>query len=196
MEVMNTAYGPSGIEFVTSDTDFTVNDEWAAVTMGSQAELDMKSSLKQGSYADLNIYLLSNLGDDLLGFCYFPKGDTTDNDLTLDGCSILADSMPDGDMTDYNLGYTSVHETGHWFGLFHVFEGQACSGKGDFVNDTPLQSAATDGCPATSDSCPDSPGQDSIHNYMDYSYDECLEEFSLNQNQRMFSIYDQYRAGK
>lgn len=196
MEVMNAAYGPSGIGFNTLDTDFTVNDEWAAVTMGSQAELDMKSSLKQGTYADLNLYLLSDLGDDLLGFCYFPKSNVTENDLTLDGCSILADSMPDGDETDYNLGYTSVHESGHWFGLFHVFQGESCTGRGDYINDTPKQSIATEGCPQTQDSCPDSPGQDNIHNYMDYSYDACLESFTQQQGQRMFSSYDQFRAGK
>ena len=57
------------------------------------------------------------------------------------------------------------------FGLFHVFQGQACSGAGDMVDDTPIQSIATSGCPASQDSCPADPGEDNIHNYMDYSYD-------------------------
>lgn len=91
---MNTAYGPSGFSFNLLDTDFTVNDEWAAAGQGTQAELDMKSELHQGSYADLNLYFLSDLGGGLLGFCYFPEENPTSEELTLDGCVNLAASMP------------------------------------------------------------------------------------------------------
>ena len=96
MAVMNQAYAPSGFQFNTIDIDFTVNNEWASITQGSQGELDMKSALRKGSYSNLNVYLLSDLGDDLLGFCYFPEGSPSDEEFTLDGCSILADSMPGG----------------------------------------------------------------------------------------------------
>ncbi len=83
-----------------------------------------------------------------------------------------------------------------WLALFHVFQGNSCSGKGDYVSDTPAQRAPTEGCPAQSDSCPGEPGLDSIHNFMDYSYDACLDSFTQKQNQRMFSIFDQFRAGE
>lgn len=175
---MNDAYAPVGVTFVTKSIDFTINDEWAAAGQESTAEQEMKSSLRQGTYADLNLYLTSDLPDGLLGFCYFPLASPTDEDLVLDGCMCLADSMPNGTATEYNLGMTVVHEVGHWFGLYHVFQGSSCSGSGDYVNDTPLQRTATSGCPSSQDSCPNAKGVDSIHNYMDYSTDECMYEFT------------------
>ncbi|KXT18018.1 hypothetical protein AC579_9605 [Pseudocercospora musae] len=196
MSVMNDAYAPLGISFNTVDIDITVNNAWAAAGQGSSAELAMKSALRQGSYADLNLYFTSDLGGGLLGFCYFPESSPTSNDVTLDGCMNLAGSLPGGDATNYDLGLTAVHETGHWFGLYHVFQGQSCSGPGDYVSDTPTQRIATSGCPASQDSCPNATGVDSIHNYMDYSYDECMYEFTSGQSQRANAIYSQYRAGK
>lgn len=193
---MNTAYESTGYSFNLVDTDFTTNDDWAAAEYGSDTETEMKAALKQGSYADLNLYLLSDLGGGLLGFCYFPQADPTADDLALDGCVCLADSMPGGSATNYDLGITAVHEVGHWFGLFHVFQGEACTGDGDFIADTPAQKAPTSGCPASSDTCPNQAGLDSIHNYMDYSYDDCLTEFTDDQLTRLKSIYSQYRAGK
>lgn len=53
-----------------------------------------------------------------------------------------------------------------------------------------------EGCSASSDTCPDQLGQDSIHNYMDCSYDECLDSFTREQGQRMFMLFDKLRAGK
>lgn len=196
MTVMNEAYAPLGISFNTVDIDTTVNNAWAAAGQGSSAELAMKRALRQGSYADLNLYFVSDLPDGLLGFCYFPESSPTSNDLILDGCMNLAGSLPGGDATNYDLGYTAVHETGHWFGLYHVFQGQSCSGSGDYVSDTPIQRTATSGCPASQDSCPNQTGADSIHNFMDYSYDECMYEFTSGQSQRANALYSQYRAGK
>ena len=83
-----------------------------------------------------------------------------------------------------------------WLGLFHVFQGSSCTGPGDYISDTPAQLSPTQGCPASADTCPDQPGQDNIHNYMDYSYDECLDSFTRQQGQRMFTLFDQLRAGK
>jgi hypothetical protein len=43
-------------------------------------------------------------------------------------------------------------------------------GEGDLVDDTPAQWEVTNGgCPIGKNSCPDQPGLDSIHNYMDYA---------------------------
>lgn len=69
---MNNAYAPLNVAFNLVDTDFTTNNAWAAAGDSSSAELAMKRALHQGSYADLNLYFLSDLGGGLLGFCYFP----------------------------------------------------------------------------------------------------------------------------
>jgi hypothetical protein len=114
MDVMNQAYGPSGFQFNLLGTDFTANDEWAAAGQGSQTELEMKTSLHKGTYEHLNLYFLSDLGGGLLGFCYFPLGNPTENDLNLDGCVNLAGTLPGAnEQPDYALGLTTVHETGH-----------------------------------------------------------------------------------
>ena len=82
----------------------------------------------------------------------------------------------------YDLGLTAVHEAGHWFALAHTFDG-GCNAHGDFVADTPAMKVPTSGCPpdATKDTCPNDAGFDPIHNYMDYSYDQCYTEFTQRQ---------------
>lgn len=190
---MNKAYGPSNIQFTLVSTDFTTNNNWATGNYDST----MKPALRKGTYADLNVYFLSDLGGGLLGICNFPTnaspGSSTYNQ---DGCDVLADSIPGGSATNFNLGGTAAHEVGHWFGLFHVFQGSACSGAGDSVSDTPIQKSPTSGCPSSSDTCPNQAGLDSIHNYMDYSDDICYTQFTAGQTSRMQSMYAMYRAGK
>ncbi len=165
---MNNAYGPNGISFRLLATDYTVNDAWATRSQETQ----MKQALRRGSYNDLNMYFLSDLGGGLLGICTFPTNAAPgSNAFIADGCIQASGTMPGGSITEYNAGYTAVHEAGHWFGLFHVFQGSSCSGSGDYVSDTPIQSTPTRGCPAGKDSCPSVAGLDSINNYMDYSSD-------------------------
>jgi len=106
-----------------------------------------------------------------LGVCYFPDYTSKGTEgFLLDGCSVLSTTVPGGSKKRYNLGKTLVHEVGHWFGLMHTFEG-GCNGSGDEVADTPAQESASKGCPVGRNSCPNKPGEDPIHNYMDYSYE-------------------------
>lgn len=96
----------------------------------------------------------------------------------------------------------SVHEAGHWFGLLHVFQATAsnppeaggCQGAGDAVEDTPAQRGPGSVCEQT-DSCPGKPGLDNIHNYMDYTVDECRYEFTEGQEARMHNMYNALRKG-
>jgi hypothetical protein len=126
--------------------------------------------------------------------CYFPVSNPTSSDLLLDGCVNLADSLPGGSATRFNEGATAIHEIGHYLGLYHVFQG-GCASPGDSVSDTPPQKTLSSGCPVGQDSCPGG-GVDSIHNWMDYSDDSCLDRFTAGQVTRATSLFDQLRAGK
>ena len=162
---MNSDYAPSGVSFVLKGVDYTVNPDWSE----NQDELAMKTALRIGDYKTLNVYFLTNLGGGLLGYSTFPDdfAPGTD-DFYYDGLVILASTVPGGAETGFNLGKTVTHEAGHWFNLYHTFQG-GCTGSGDFVDDTPAMTTPTSGCPANKDSCPRQPGLDPIHNYMDYS---------------------------
>jgi hypothetical protein len=165
LAVMQKAYASMNISFRLMGTTRTVNKSWAI----DGNPTAMKRALRQGSYKALNIYFEQSLGQDL-GYCYFPTTVTSKNDAFYqDGCSILYSTVPGGSLTNYNLGHTVTHEVGHWFGLFHPFEGGNCTGPGDYVDDTPAELTPTSGCPTSKDSCPSQPGLDPIHNFMDYS---------------------------
>ncbi|KAI1822994.1 metalloprotease [Xylaria intraflava] len=191
LKALNKAYNPHDISFRLIKSDWTVNANWSS----DGDPHAMKSALRKGTYADLNVYFINTLGK-LLGYCTFPT--TRDSHLPgsdnfiNDGCSVLAQSVPGGTAAPYNLGGTAVHEVGHWMGLFHTFEG-SCSSAGDYVDDTPPEDSPAAGCPVGRDSCPGN-GVDPIHNYMDYTDDSCYEEFTLGQQARMYSVWEAYRA--
>lgn len=189
LAVLNENFAPSGISFTLAGTTRTINSNWA----DDGAELTMKKSLRKGDYGTLNVYFQREIGGNL-GYCYFPDNVSSgSNDFYYDGCSILSSSVPGGSATNYNLGKTTTHEVGHWFGLYHTFQG-GCTGSGDQIADTPAQASASSGCPTGRDSCPSQTGLDPIHNYMDYSYDSCYEEFTEDQITRMTNMWNTYRA--
>ncbi|KAE8306483.1 extracellular metalloprotease [Aspergillus transmontanensis] len=138
----------------------------------------------------------------MLGFCTLPdpsiNASSPRSAYIKDGCNVLAETMPGGSLAHYNRGGTAIHEIGHWNGLLHTFEGESCSSdnEGDFIADTPQQSKPTEGCPAQKDSCPELPGFDAIHNFMDYSSDECYDSFTPDQVSRMRSMWFAMRDGK
>jgi hypothetical protein len=159
-------FAPAGFTFTLKNTSYTMNSTWAS----DGDEFTMKKALRKGSYKSLNIYFLKDL-QGYFGYCYLPDNITYGSeDFYYDGCSILYTTVPGGSETNYNLGYTVTHEVGHWFGLYHTFQG-GCDGDGDYVSDTPAQDSPTSGCPVGRDSCPGLAGLDPITNFMDYSYE-------------------------
>ncbi|QIW96504.1 hypothetical protein AMS68_002022 [Peltaster fructicola] len=198
IQTMNAVYNSVGLNLVLTATTLTVNDAWS---IGAGSDLDAaKQALRQGTYADLNLYFHTNLTGGILGTCTLPTSVPSDCDPVVyasDGCNIHAGTMPGGSTYGYNSGLTAVHEAGHWFGLLHTFEGDSCSGDGDFIADTRQESVSTSGCPTSpaKNSCPDLPGNDPIHNYMDYSIDACYEAFTSLQEERMHDLWQAYRQG-
>jgi len=192
--VMNSAYKDSGIQWKLAGTDRTTNAKWFNnVGPDTTTQTNMKAKLRKGGKAALNIYTVSfnsGAGAGLLGYSTFPvdyAGNPKD-----DGCVILYSSLPGGTAAPYNLGQTLTHEVGHWVGLYHTFQG-GCDAKGDHVADTPPEAGPAFGCPTGSDTCQGG-DVDPIHNYMDYTDDACMNQFTPGQAKRLKMQLTTYRG--
>ena len=141
----------------------------------------------------LNIY--TNTASGNLGYAYVPSGGGVVGN-SWDRVVILWSSFgrnaPIG--PPYDQGRTTTHEVGHYLGLYHTFDGgcgsvSACYTTADLICDTLPESTPNFGCSQTT--CGD---PDPVTNYMDYSEDLCMNNFTSEQARRMRCTLEAWRV--
>lgn len=139
----------------------------------------------------------------LLGYATFPAGTTLigipggTGTATTDGFWAYAQAFgskniyPSGTyLSPYDMGRTCSHELGHYLGLRHTWGDGNCAT--DYCNDTPTETAANFNCPSsypfnsgTCSSPSNSPDGEMTMNFMDYSNDNCMYMFTVDQTARI-----------
>ena len=139
---------------------------------------------------------IKNATSTLLGYATFPTLSTlsdlgssetsTTAGVVLATGTVGSSFSPNGCGNSYGLGKTLSHETGHFFGLRHIW-GDAICGN-DFCGDTPVHFEANSGVPShpKSNSC--GTADEMFENYMDYTDDIVLNTFTSNQTDRMQTV--------
>jgi hypothetical protein len=168
------------------------------------------NTIKPASFWDpyryVNVWTADMDASGLLGYSTFPSlstlgglsSDEGETDQTA-GVVIAAGSVGSvsslGYAFPYDQGRTLTHELGHFFGLRHIWGDVTCGN--DFCGDTPVQRDNTTGCPTVGgaqylQNCPNNLDgtQRMFENYMDYSYDACLNTFTANQALRCQTVMD------
>ncbi len=176
--------------FTLAGVDRTTNARWYRMDEGSVAEGHAKRALHRGGPGDLNLYIGMNKSGSL-GWGS-PPGAVAEA-ARMDGVVIRRSTMAGGRGGHYSSGDVAVHETGHWLGLLHTFAGK-CGKRGDLVSDTPAEARPSYTCPLRRNTCT-APGRDPVHNFMDYSYDSCMNRFTPGQVARMRQQWSDFRAG-
>jgi hypothetical protein len=205
IDVLNEDYTGTGLGFKLAGVTRTLNADWFNYAGPETPEQDeMKKALRVGNADTLNLYSVGFTAVDpstLLGYATFPSDyQAYPKD---DGVVLLYLTLPGGSFVPDNLGRTATHECGHWVGLYHTFM-NGCIAPGDYVDDTPYEAIQSFGCSTGRDTCP-SPGVDrmstftslpvnsvthhlsflAVYNYMDFSDDACMNNFTPGQIVRL-----------
>jgi hypothetical protein len=122
---------------------------------------------------------------DVLGYSSFVGGPEN-----MDGVVINIGAFGQSNtISSYDKGRTAVHEIGHWLSLIHLWGDTDCGD--DSVADTPKQSTYTVGCPSgIRISCGNGPNGNMYMNYMDFTYDDCMNMFTKGQKERMRAQFE------
>ncbi len=190
LAVLNGAYAGSGFQFSFHGTSRIKNTTWFNNCSKTSTERTIRKTLAIDPAHVFNSYSCGPAGG-LLGRATFPSYYPESS--FMHGVLVLHSTFPGGSATNYNGGDTMTHEVGHYLGLYHTFQG-GCAAPGDYVSDTPAEASPASGCPVGRDTCTGEgyTGLDPITNFMDYTYDSCMDTFSTEQRLRaqdQVSIY-------
>ena len=190
-DVLEAAFAGSGFSIGSSTVLRTIDRRLnRCSSRGAESTL---LSQRVGGPETLNIYVCDT--GQYLGWAYLPGS-------SADGVFVWSFSLPNDQFGEpYNEGDTATHEVGHWLGLYHTFQApdargrplDGCSEPGDFVSDTPPEASPAFGCPIGRDTCTGG-GLDPIFNFMDYTDDACMVEFTSGQDDRMIAAWNEFRA--
>ena len=164
--------------------------EWNASSSSDNSELKALSMWPPENY--LNIWI-TNLANNYLGYAQYPitslPGSVPPFDRETDG--VVIHYMAFGSRTygafnlfnSYDRGRTTTHEVGHYLGLRHIWgDVVGCDGT-DYCNDTPQAYDSYSSCINVDSFTCDS--EDMYQNFLDYSYDRCMNIFTGDQMLRM-----------
>ena len=157
-----------------------------------------RATLKNLSFWDntryLNIYVVKSISGNVGGYSSFPYAPADE-----DGIVVRHNLFGDLGTAAAEGGRTTTHEVGHWFGLYHTFNGgcgQDTCADGDLVCDTPPVANPNYSCSLQANSCgndlPNLPDQ--VRNYMDYTPDDCKNMFTQGQKDRVTATLDTVRT--
>jgi hypothetical protein len=172
------------VRSTTTQTSFSISDD--GVKSSSAGGSDPWNT---SNY--LNVWLCP-LSGAILGYATLPS-------MTSMAPGVVVDyrSVPGGAYTTYNQGKTMTHEIGHFFNLYHIWgdDNGACWGT-DYVDDTPNQGNSTAGSSSgvVTDACSPTPPGIMYQNYMDYTDDDAMEMFTVEQVARMEAAATTFRA--
>ncbi len=156
-------------------------------------DLEMKNLSRWKPTCYINIWLVGDIKGGVIGYAYLPGAHGSAVDGIVMEASYFGSSQA-------NSGVT-VHEMGHYLGLYHTFQGGCkndnCLLNGDQVCDTPPDQTTFASCNPNANSCNTDADDTTINNpfttdvpdlgedYMDYSSLSCFSKFTQGQSERM-----------
>lgn len=181
---------PSGL----ATTGITRTESPLTNVTAENEDKDLKALIHWDPLCYINVYIVNEIesasaGAGVRGYANFPSGHGAPTD------GIVVESRTIG-QSKVNTTVL-IHEMGHYLGLYHTFNGGCtnndCLQDGDRICDTPPDNStapapcsdAYNSCTTDAQSGLPSDMPDPINNYMDYGYQDCHNEFTLGQKERM-----------